>query len=139
MYVDIIVCNKALDLTTLGTGSPLNLNIRIVCSTRHAHAYLVDVSLRVGEVSNESPGAEKSPEDTEADDVRARMVSRGSVEVGVILEALAVVRFRKWPLALLFPTLAPRRTWRDLVEVGHGWVCAGSGNQFDGHGKVAVK
>lgn len=106
--------------------------------------HLVDVSLCVGEVSNEGPGAEKGPEDAKADDVCARVVPRGPVEVGVILEALAVVRFGKWPLALLFPALsilAPRRMWRDLVEVGHGCACAcaGSPNQFDGHGKVAYQ
>ena len=94
--------------------------------------------MRVGEVSDECPGAEKGTEDAKAYDVRARVIPRGPVEVGVILEALAVVRFRKWPLALLFPALAPRRMRRYLVEVGHDCVCAGSRNQFDGHGKVAV-
>ena len=104
-------------------------------------AYLVDVSLRVREVPDESPGAKKCAKDTKAYDVGARVVPRGSVEVGVVLEALAIVRLRKRPLALLLAAaaLVPRGVRRDLVEAGHGCARAVSRNQFDGHGQGRCK
>ena len=82
-------------------------------------AYLVNVSFGVGEVSYKAPGAEEGTEDGKADDVRTRVISRGAVVVGIIFEALTVVRLRKHPFAFLFLTLPIRRIGRHLVEIRH--------------------
>ena len=84
--------------------------------------YLVNVSFCVGEVPYKSPGAEEGPEDGKADDVRTRVISRRAVVVGIILEALTIVRLRKHPFAFLFLTLPIWRIGRHLVEVRHDSV-----------------